>query len=76
MDLDNQPPRQCILHEKMLKEIHMAVCGNEVLGVDGLVKDVRSLKRWRSKIELRVAVVVGGVIAAWYFVKPLLQKIL
>jgi hypothetical protein len=47
--------------EKLLRDLHLAVCGDEDLGVKGLVKDVAELKSWRRKFDLRAAKVSGLV---------------
>ncbi len=60
MSDDNKPPK-CLLHEDMLREIHLAVCGNEKIGINGLVSDMREIKSWRRGIDLRVAKVSGLV---------------
>lgn len=58
---DEHKPQKCHLHEEMLREIHLAVCGNEKIGVTGLVSDMREIKSWRRGIDLRVAKVSGLV---------------
>ena len=66
--------RPCALHEKMLRDIHLAVCGNKELGVDGLVADVRELKKFRSRVELKVASISGGVAVAVLALKHIFFK--
>jgi hypothetical protein len=34
----------CAKHNKMLEEMHLALCGNEVLGVKGVVAELREVK--------------------------------
>lgn len=52
----------CKLHDadltkikESIRNIELAVCGNETLGVNGLVNDVRDLKSWRRNLDLRIA---------------------
>ena len=47
--------------KKKLDDIHLAVCGDKTLGVDGLVEDVRDLKKFRRTMELKTASISGGV---------------
>ena len=75
---DEQKPtneRLCKLHEEMLRDIHMAVCGNDKLGVSGLVSDMREIKAWRRGIDLRVAKVSGLVTALVLFGKYIWTKL-
>lgn len=46
---------------EMLRDLHVAVCGDNRLGVPGLVEEMRQLKAWRQKVELRAAAIAGGV---------------
>ena len=34
----------CAKHNKMLEEMHLALCGNETLGVKGVVSELREVK--------------------------------
>jgi hypothetical protein len=65
----------CKKHEEMLREIHIAVCGNERLGVPGLVEDVREIKRWRRSIDLRAAKISGGICVLFFLAKILVEKL-
>jgi len=47
--------------ERLVRELHLAICGAEELGVRGLAKDVQDLKSWRQKMDLRVAGIAGGI---------------
>jgi hypothetical protein len=58
---DKEKTAQCAIDRKMLSDIHLAVCGDKEIGVDGLVSDVRDLKSWRRKLDLRVAGIAGAV---------------
>ena len=73
---DKEKAQQSAIDRKMLTDIHLAVCGDKELGVEGLVSDVRDLKSWRRKLDLRVAGIAGFV--AFLGVKggALLEKIL
>ena len=63
-----QMPVQCLVDRQMLRDIHLAVCGNPDLGLKGLVSDVKDLKDWRRKLDLRVAGVAGAVSGVpWLF---------
>jgi hypothetical protein len=64
----------CERHEKMIRDIHLAVCGNKDLGVDGLVEDVRKLKSWRRNQDLRVATISGCVAGALFVIKNFFIK--
>lgn len=74
-------PDQCILHanaleglQKDVAQIRIAVCGDDGIGISGLVKDVKDLKKWRQSIDLRVAAVAGGVSVVLFFAKQVLFK--
>lgn len=60
---------------EMLREVHLAVCGNEQLGVPGLVADVRELKDWRRRLDLRVATISGGTIVVIALLKWAAEKL-
>lgn len=75
MTADEQKPL-CARHEKLLADIHLAVCGNTELGVNGLVADVRDIKDWRRKMDLRVAKIAGGAVLLLFVVKFALEKLL
>jgi hypothetical protein len=66
----------CARHEQLLKDIHLAVCGNDKLGVSGLVEDVRDLKRWKSSQDIRSAGVAGIVTGVVLAVKAIFTKVL
>jgi hypothetical protein len=66
---------KCALHEEMLEEIHLAVCGCERIGVTGLVSEVRELKNWRRKMDLRVAKIAGGTAVLMILAEYLIKKI-
>lgn len=38
-----------------VREIKRALIGSEEFGEDGLIKDVKSLKKWRYAVTLKVA---------------------
>lgn len=70
---DTRTPGE-LKREELLRDVHLAVCGNENVGVPGLVKDVRELKEWKRRVELRVAGISGAVsliviAAKWFFEK-------
>lgn len=58
--------------EKMLGDVHLAVCGDEDIGVAGLVQEMRELKEWRRKLDIRVATISGGVSAVIFIAKLLI----
>ena len=73
---------QCRLHNEALNRleqevtmIRIAVCGDEKMGVKGLVSEMRTMKDWRYRMEIRVAGISGGVavivLAAKYFITKL-----
>lgn len=35
----------CSKHNKMLEEMHLALCGNEILGVKGVVAELREVRQ-------------------------------
>lgn len=55
--------------ERMIRDVHLAVCGDEDIGVAGLVQEMRELKEWRRKLDLRVAGISGGVSVILFLVK-------
>lgn len=61
--------------KKKLDDVHLAICGDKRIGVDGLVKDVRDLKAFRRGVELRVATISGGITVAFFAIKALWTKI-
>lgn len=69
------PAQWCERHEKMIRDIHLAVCGDDKLGVPGLVSDVKDLKEFRRTIELRVATVSGGITVLVLAAKAIWEKI-
>ena len=71
-------PETCIIHADKLdtlvrdmRDVKTAVCGNEALGIHGLVRDVEDLKEWRRKLDLRVAGIAGGVSVVALMIKRL-----
>lgn len=44
-----------------IHEIKQAVMGDTKIGLNGLVKDMDGMKKWRASIDLRVASISGGV---------------
>jgi hypothetical protein len=64
---------RCGTHERLLRDVHLAVCGDEKLGVPGLAKDVRELQGWRRRMDLRVAGIAGGVSVLAFLGKRLLD---
>jgi len=66
----NEQPYQCAIHTDQLdtvcrdvRDIKIAVCGDERIGIHGLVKDVDDLKEWRRRLDLRVAGIAGFISA-------------
>ena len=62
---------------KLLEDVALikrAVVGEEMTGHSGLVAEVRDLKNWRSKLDLRVASVTGGVMILGFVIKYLWPK--
>lgn len=55
-----------------VREIKQAVLGDQKIGLPGLVNDVRTLKQWRARVDLRVATIAGGVSAVVILAKWLL----
>lgn len=58
-----------------VREIKLAVVGDPRIGLPGLVEDMRRLKEWQRKIDLRVASISGGVTTIVLLVKFLLTTI-
>jgi len=52
-----------------IREIHTAVVGNETMGHRGLVRRVDKLERIWLKVLLLGAMIQGGAIVAWYWIK-------
>jgi len=61
--------------KKKLDDVHLAICGNPALGVDGLVEDVRALKKFRRGIELKTATIGGGAAVVVLALKAVWSKI-
>jgi len=57
-----------------VRDIKLAVVGDRHLGVEGLVGEVKTLQKWRSKLDLRVATISGFIAAALAFIKYLFTK--
>lgn len=49
--------------------IEHAICGDEQMGHIGLVKDVEEIKRWRSRLMLRLSFISGAFVSVWEGVK-------
>ena len=67
-------PKPCDCNPEMqgmIKDMHLAVCGNETLGVSGLVRDMREIKAWRRGIDIRVASISGAITGFVLLVKAL-----
>ena len=45
-----------------VRDIKLAVIGDEDLGVTGLVHRVHRIERWKDRIDLRTAAIGGGVV--------------
>jgi hypothetical protein len=56
-----------------VRDIKLAVIGDEKIGQDGLVKQVRSIQAWRKKLDLRIAAMTGGALTLFYLGKFLLE---
>ena len=76
----NEQPYQCAIHTDQLdtvcrdvRDIKIAVCGDERIGIHGLVKDVEDLKAWRRKLDLRVAGIAGFISALVSILKYLMS---
>lgn len=67
--------KTCKLHENMLREIHLAVCGSDRLGVPGLVNEVKRLKEFRNQVVFRSAWISGAVAALALGGKYVLSKL-
>lgn len=60
--------------KKKLDDVHLAICGNKDLGVDGLVEDVRALKQFRRSLEMKVAGISGGITVVLFAAKAFWSK--
>jgi hypothetical protein len=76
----NEQPYQCAIHTDQLdtvcrdvRDIKIAVCGDERIGIHGLVKDVEDLKAWRRRLDLRVAGIAGFISALVSLLKYLMS---
>ena len=76
----NEQPYQCAIHTDQLdtvcrdvRDIKIAVCGDERIGIHGLVKDVEDLKAWRRRLDLRVAGIAGFISALVSILKYLMS---
>ena len=58
-----------------VRDIKLAVIGDEKLGTSGLVSRVRRLERKQHWFELRVASFLGGVIVLWEGAKIWIESI-
>lgn len=74
--MSDEPKTNCFNESEaarqMVKDIaliRLAVIGNKDIGVTGLVDDVKSLKDWRRKLDLRIATGSGCVMAFYIFIK-------
>ena len=54
---------------KQLTRIEGGLFGDEKLGMDGLVKDMKEMKQWRAKVTLRVTFLTGICMSVIYFLK-------
>lgn len=62
--------------EKSLKRIEGAVFGDEEAGLEGVVRDIRSLKAWRWKVSLGLIVVACLVIGNTFGLREIIPHIL
>lgn len=53
--------------EKLLRDVHTAIVGNEGIGHEGLVSRVSKLEKYKNKVALAVLIgtPVFGVLWAW-----------
>jgi len=70
-ELLKRHPEWCRVHDYQLaqlveevRRVRLAVCGDDALGVQGIVRDVAELKTWRKGVDLRVAGIAGAAGAA------------
>ncbi len=56
-------------------DIKQAVMGDSKIGLNGLVRDMSAMQRWKASIDLRVASISGGVAVFVLFADVILNKI-
>jgi len=57
--------------QHLIRDMHLALLGNEELGVNGVIKEIAELKRWRRNLDIRVAAIAGSVTASVLVLKTL-----
>lgn len=79
-ELNIHVPISCVMHSERLnqlaedmKQVRVAVCGDESYGIHGLVREVDDLRVWRKRLDLRVAAIAGAVSTALALAKWFLQ---
>lgn len=73
---EHEVRQRCLQHEKLIRDIHLAVCGDEELGVAGLVAEVKQLKEWRRTMEIRIAKITGICVVLGLLAEKLLNIII
>ena len=56
-----------------VRDIKLAVVGDKHLGVEGLVDEVKRLKKWRTKLDLRIMFISGIIAGVAYAIKTILH---
>jgi hypothetical protein len=59
---------------RRVEDIHLAVIGDQKLGVSGLVNRMGKMEKWRNMIDLRIMAISGFVAGAASIVKHFLTK--
>ena len=59
-----------------VRDIKLAVQGDEKIGITGLVHDVSVLRQWRLQIDGRILLISGFVMGAVFLAKYIWLKIM
>lgn len=58
-----------------VREIRQAVIGDSKIGLPGLVNEMKTVKRWQARMDIRVATISGGVAVAVVAIKAVWSSI-
>lgn len=52
-----------------LRDVKIAVIGDQEYGQDGLVSRMKAMELWRRNLDIRIASMSGGILVAGFVVK-------
>ena len=58
---------------RQLERLERGIFGDKDLKIDGLIRDVDDIKKWRTSLKLKISFVSGAFVSAWEGLKWLLD---